>query len=36
VNTSTSNPAANPLLMNGRGSLSVISDFQPTQNYSGG
>jgi hypothetical protein len=36
VSNNTSNSAANPLLMNGSGSFSVISDFEPTQNYSGG
>jgi len=36
VSNSTSNSAANPLLINASGSFSLISDFQPTQNYSGG
>jgi hypothetical protein len=36
VSNNTTNSAANPVLMNGSGSFSMISDFQPTQNYSGG
>jgi len=36
VSNNTSNSAANPLLMNGSGSFRLISDFQPTQNYSSG
>jgi len=36
VNNNTSNSAVNPLMINASGSFSLISDFQPTQNYSGG
>jgi hypothetical protein len=36
VSNNTANSAANPLLSNASGSFSVISDFQPTQNFSGG
>jgi hypothetical protein len=35
VSNNTANSAANPLLMNASGSFGLISDFQPTQNYSG-
>jgi len=36
VSGNTPNSAANPMLMNGSATFSLISDFQPTQNYSGG
>jgi hypothetical protein len=36
VSNNSSNSAASPVLMNGSGTFSVISDFEPTQNYSGG
>jgi hypothetical protein len=36
VSANSVNSAANPVVMNGSGSFSVISDFQPTQNYAGG
>jgi len=36
VSNNTSNTAANPLLINASGSFSLISDFQPTQNFAGG
>ena len=36
VSNNTANSAANPLLINASGSWSMISDFQPTQNYSSG
>jgi len=36
VSNNTTNSAANPLMINANGSFNVISDFQPTQNYSGG
>jgi hypothetical protein len=36
VSNNTANSAANPLLINASGSWNMISDFQPTQNYSAG
>jgi hypothetical protein len=36
VSNNTTNSAASPQLINATGAFSVISDFQPTQNYSGG
>jgi len=36
VSSNTPNSAANPLVINANGSFNVISDFQPTQSYSGG
>jgi hypothetical protein len=36
VSNNTANSAANPLLINASGTFSLISDFQPTQNYAGG
>jgi hypothetical protein len=36
VSGNTANSAADPLMNNASGSFSLISDFQPTQNYSGG
>jgi hypothetical protein len=36
VANNTTSSATNPLLINASGSFSRISDFQPTQNYSGG
>jgi hypothetical protein len=36
VSNNTTNSAANPLLINTSGTFSAISDFQPTQNYTGG
>jgi len=36
VSGNTADSAADPLMINASGSFSVIPDFQPTQNYSGG
>jgi hypothetical protein len=36
VSGNTANSAADPLMINASGSFSLIPDFQPTQNYSGG
>jgi hypothetical protein len=36
VSNNTTNPASNPRLTNGSGTFSVISDFKPTANFSGG
>jgi hypothetical protein len=36
VGSNTANSAADPLMLNPSGSFSLIADFQPTQNYSGG
>jgi len=36
VSNNTTSASANPLLINASGSFRLISDFQPTQHYSGG
>jgi hypothetical protein len=36
VSNNTTNSAADPLPIDASGTFSLISDFQPTQNYSGG
>jgi hypothetical protein len=36
VSNNTTNSAASPLLINASGTFGLITDFQPTQNYSGG
>jgi len=36
VGGNTVSSAADPLMLDGSGSFSLISDFQPTQNYAGG
>jgi hypothetical protein len=36
VSNNTTNSAANPMVINANGSFNVLSDFEPTQNYSGG
>ena len=36
VSNNTTNAAANPFLINASGSYRLISDFQPTQHFSGG
>jgi hypothetical protein len=36
VTNNTASPTSNPSFTNGSGSFSVISDFKPTANYSGG
>jgi len=36
VSNNTGNVAANPGFTNGSGNFSLISDFKPTANYTGG
>jgi hypothetical protein len=36
ASNNTKNPASNPRITNGSGTFSVISDFKPTANFSGG
>lgn len=36
VSNNTATPTSNPLITNGSGSFSVLSDFKPTANYTGG
>ena len=36
VSNNTANSATNPGITNASGTFSVISDFKPTANYSGG
>ena len=36
ISNNSTNTAANPALVNASGTFSVISDFQPTANYTGG
>jgi hypothetical protein len=36
VSNNTASPTSNPLFINGSGTFNLLSDFQPTANYSGG
>jgi len=36
VSNNTASSSADPLMVDAGGSFSLMSDFQPTQNYSGG